>query len=176
MNMLAVTSKRKKGFVILYAVLVAAVVAAIGIAVADLVARQIFLANVARQSQAAYYVADSGRGCLLYWNSRLYFGQVFDVGGGDPGFTSSKEIKEIGDAIEKCGNISGVITQDTQVNSRNFGIRFEDSWTNFCVSGNVQQGWDGNRLINSISVSGYNAKCDDIQACRRIVERTVVSD
>jgi hypothetical protein len=58
---------RKKGFVLLYALLVAGVVLAIGMSLSGIISKQIQLSSIGRMSRVAYYAADSGRGCGMFW-------------------------------------------------------------------------------------------------------------
>ena len=72
------TKKKNRGFVLLYAVLVASIVAIGGTLLADIIAKQIVLSSVGRESQFAYYAATAGDECANYWNESLAFGFVFD--------------------------------------------------------------------------------------------------
>ncbi len=72
-------SSKKQGFVILYAVLLTMVVLAIGIILLNIIARQTLLASIERNSQIAYYAADAGRQCALYWNKQQKFGTVINI-------------------------------------------------------------------------------------------------
>ncbi len=64
MNSLA--HRPKKGFTILYAMLVAGVVLSIGVSIASIAIREIALLASAERSTVAFYVADSGAECALY--------------------------------------------------------------------------------------------------------------
>lgn len=70
------TKKKNRGFVLLYAVLVASIVAIGGTLLADIIAKQIILSSVGRESQFAYYAATAGDECANYWNEALAFGYV----------------------------------------------------------------------------------------------------
>lgn len=60
-------SKAQRGFTILFAVLIASILLAIGIAIFDITVRELRLSSIARESQLAIYAADSGVECGLYW-------------------------------------------------------------------------------------------------------------
>lgn len=66
-----------RGFTILYAVLIASILLAIGIAIFDITVRELRLSSIARESQVAVYAADAGAECALYWglptNDRVTF-------------------------------------------------------------------------------------------------------
>jgi hypothetical protein len=57
----------KQAFVLLYAVLVASVVLAIGFSLANIITKQIVLSSIGKSSRVAYYAADGGRECGLFW-------------------------------------------------------------------------------------------------------------
>lgn len=66
--------KKKDGFVLLYALLVASVVAIGGALLSDIILKQIILSGVSRDSQVAYYAAQSGEQCVHYWSRDSVFG------------------------------------------------------------------------------------------------------
>ncbi len=57
-----------RGFTIFFAVLVASLTLAIGLAIYDLLIREIELSKTATESQYAIYAADTGAECALYWD------------------------------------------------------------------------------------------------------------
>lgn len=59
-----------KGFTIYFAVLVGSLALAVGVAIFDLVSRELTLSQFATQSQYAIYAADTGIECALYWDSK----------------------------------------------------------------------------------------------------------
>jgi hypothetical protein len=59
---------KDRGFTILYAVLVGGLTLSIGLAVFNLTIRQLNLSAVGRESQFAFYAADSGVECAIYWD------------------------------------------------------------------------------------------------------------
>ena len=63
----------KRGFTIFFAVLVASLALAIGLAILDLTLRQLQLSEVTSQSQYAIYAADTGAECALYWDNKCTF-------------------------------------------------------------------------------------------------------
>ena len=68
-----------------FAVLVSSLALAIGIAIYDLVVRELLLASTNEQSQYAIYASDSGWECSLYWDSHYQGTQsIFPVDSSDP--------------------------------------------------------------------------------------------
>jgi hypothetical protein len=62
------TNPRTQGFAILYAILVSSLVLLIGVGLYEITAREIVLSSSASQSQVAFFAADTGIECALYWD------------------------------------------------------------------------------------------------------------
>ncbi len=60
--------KYKKGFTVLFAVLISSILLSIGIAILDLTLKQFTLSSVSKDSQVAFYAADTGQECGMYWD------------------------------------------------------------------------------------------------------------
>lgn len=60
-----------RGFTLLIALILTSVTLALGIALLDVAYKQILLASSAKQSQYAFYSADSILECTLYWDQRF---------------------------------------------------------------------------------------------------------
>jgi Tfp pilus assembly protein PilE len=61
----------QRGFTLLIAVILSSVVLAIGLALLDISYKQLVLASVAKNSQYAFYAADSALECALYYDQQL---------------------------------------------------------------------------------------------------------
>ncbi len=61
--------KTKCGFVLLFSLLVSSILLATGLGISRLMIRQINLATLSRDSQVAFFAADSGLECALHWNA-----------------------------------------------------------------------------------------------------------
>jgi len=62
------TQRSSRGFTLLLAVLISSILIALGSAIFDLVSKQILLSSAGRESQFAFYAADTGIECGLYWD------------------------------------------------------------------------------------------------------------
>ena len=62
------SSPRKRGFAMLFAVLLSSFLITLGLSIFSVSLKEIQIATSARDSQIAYYVADSARECALYWD------------------------------------------------------------------------------------------------------------
>ncbi|MDP3958446.1 MAG: hypothetical protein Q8Q36_03230 [bacterium] len=59
-----------RGFILPFAVLLSGILLAIGLAVFNLILKQSILASSGRESQFAFYAADSGAECALFWDAK----------------------------------------------------------------------------------------------------------
>lgn len=60
----------KKGFALLFAVLVASLLLTIGLSIFSTTLKELAIATASRQSVYAFYAADSGRECVKYWDTQ----------------------------------------------------------------------------------------------------------
>ena len=63
-----VAIKGERGFTLLFASLIAALLLAIGLAVFNISNKELILSTSARDSQFAFYAADAGLECALFWD------------------------------------------------------------------------------------------------------------
>ncbi len=66
-----IRTKRKqaqRGFTLLLAVLISSILLALGSAIFNIVSKEIILSSSGRESQFAFYAADTGIECALYWD------------------------------------------------------------------------------------------------------------
>jgi Tfp pilus assembly protein PilE len=69
----------RRGFTLILAVILTSVVLAVSLALLDIAYKQVILASTARQSQYAFYAADSALECALYYDEKL---NLFDYTAG----------------------------------------------------------------------------------------------
>lgn len=60
--------KTKKGFTVLYAVLVSSLILSLGMGIVAITLKEVQLSGSGRDSQFAFYAADSGAECAFYWD------------------------------------------------------------------------------------------------------------
>ena len=64
----SVSGPHESGFAILFAVLLASFLITLGISIFSISLKEIQITTSVRDSQIAYYIADSARECALYWD------------------------------------------------------------------------------------------------------------
>lgn len=63
------TSLQKQGIALLLSVIITSIVLAISMGLSNIVSIETFLSNTGRQSQLAFYAADAGVDCAIYWDT-----------------------------------------------------------------------------------------------------------
>lgn len=61
----------RRGFALIISVIITSVVLAVGIALLDIAYKQVLLSSSAKNSQYAFYNADSALECALYWDQKF---------------------------------------------------------------------------------------------------------
>lgn len=61
-------NNKEKGFALLFAVLVSVMVLAVGASIINISLKQVILSSAGRESQFAFYAANTGMECALYWD------------------------------------------------------------------------------------------------------------
>ena len=64
------TTINNKGFILSFTVLVASIMLAIGLGVFNILIKEVILATAARDSQYAFYAADTGAECGLFYDTK----------------------------------------------------------------------------------------------------------
>lgn len=59
---------KKEGFAMLFAVLVSSVLLSVGVSIFNLTLKELVLSSSGRESQFAFYAADTGIECAIYWD------------------------------------------------------------------------------------------------------------
>src|SRR3989344_3569012 len=65
----------RRGFTLLLSALIASIVLVLGASIFQIAQKELTLSSIGRDSQFAFYAADTGAECALYWDIRhSYFG------------------------------------------------------------------------------------------------------
>lgn len=68
------TFKSKMGFTLFVAMIVTSLLLAVGFSISNIILKQILLAGSGKESQIAFYAADSGAECAQFWDTKNYDG------------------------------------------------------------------------------------------------------
>ncbi|MEK7136416.1 MAG: hypothetical protein AAB821_02390 [Patescibacteria group bacterium] len=161
---------RKKGFVILYAVLVAGVVSIGGILLANIIVKQLMLSSFGRESQFAYYAADSGDECARQGYTHGAFG-VFNEGfDGEPEYLAG----ELGLLTCEQGDI--IEGDDGEFKKFTFNVQLVDSEDSpSCARTTI---WIHNNANSSYTIesTGLNYCADHPRQVEKVIFRSDTTD
>ena len=163
----------KKGFVALFAVLLATVVLSISIGIANISYKEVVLSSAAREANSAFFAADSGAECLLLHDLKL---GVF-TGSGVDAEISCFGLDPTDDKVSKFPPVE--YENEGSTPSYAFGYQFdlEDSCARIELHKNVEE---GDAFYTKIEAKGYNMSCLQMSTitagtaiASRLVERAV---
>lgn len=77
-------ARGSRGFTLLLAALVASIVLALGTSIFEIAQKQLTLSSIGRDSQFAFYAADTAVECALYWDFRFSYFASSTPAGIDP--------------------------------------------------------------------------------------------
>ncbi|MDO8564514.1 MAG: hypothetical protein Q7R88_00800 [bacterium] len=135
----------QKGFTLLFAVLVGSLLFSIGIAIAHVAVREIILSATAKGSEGAFYAADGGAECALYWD--------LEMAGTFPMTSASPRPRN----TIVCGGVSVPLTfvsSNAVAATTTFSAPFYSSCTEVLVAKGAPQG--GSREYTVIESRGRN--------------------
>ena len=143
----------QSGFTILLAALVASLVLALGIAVFSIAQKQLILSSTGRNSELAFYAADTGAECALYWDMRR---AAFDP------LLPVTPLTCDGNAAIAVGNTGA---------SYPISYTFSFDPNTYCVQVTVTKNTVHPRT--RIHADGFSVACADIGASSRALQRSV---
>ena len=103
----------KRGFTIFFAVLVSSLALSVGLAIYDLLIRELALSQVATQSQLAIYAADTGAECALYWDNKYNTINVTDSDGSAFATSSATQSSDYAQASQALCNLQDITNNAT---------------------------------------------------------------
>ena len=150
--------QQSKGFAILFTVLISAIILAIALGVTSISYQEIVLSSSAKEGNIAFFAADAGAECALYWDTLGAFDQA--------------------PKIPVCNGLGSVVSYSIDNFISTFRIRLNSGQNCAIVS------VDKNAVIDSLATPpilgtkieslGYNVACNLVNAGGpRIVERAI---
>ncbi len=162
--------ENNRGFTLLLASLIASLLATIGLAMFAIAQKEIRLSSMGRESQFAFYAADTGAECALFLN---YVHNAFAT---STTFTDETLAKCDGEQLIKLagqptflGGPSGV----TQFKYNLNGVGPTGVAKDYCVSVRVEKDYSNGHERTQINSLGYNVACSERATSNRTLERSV---
>jgi len=145
------THKNNRGFTLLLATLTASLLLILGSYIFNLVRKEIILSSLGRDSQFAFYAADTGAECALYWDVRY---DLFATT--TPSSSSTCDSQNLG-----------------SISFQGYGVpsTFEYEPNGYCARVSVTKNNSSPHTV--IDARGYNTTCSGIQNNPRALERAV---
>ena len=133
--------KPQRGFTLLLSVLIASILLALGLAIFNIISKEIILSSSGRESQFAFYAADTGVECALFWDVQK------------TAFATSSSVPEV-----FCGSASSTITKiyDAPTDSLISTFQFSLGGDITKPCSNVTVIRESNPLRTTIESLGYN--------------------
>lgn len=149
---------KNKGIAIYVAVTITAALILVSFSVISLALKQIVISSTARDSQSAFYAADSGVECALFWDLKNTGGSLFAT--------------STGNQTISCNNISSTVTKAVNLSTGVGTSTFSYSFTPdpYCVTVWVTKSYNGSTITTNIEARGYNS-CSTTN--QRRVERAI---
>lgn len=116
-------STTRRGFTLLIAVLIGSILIALGSAIFSIVSKEIILSSSGRESQFAFFAADTGIECALYWDVK------------HNAFSSGSALTDVA-----CGGAPAVLTRTAGNNgtsptlTTSFSFSLDSGVTNPCAT------------------------------------------
>jgi hypothetical protein len=159
-------TRSPRGFTLLLATITSTLLLILGSTVFNIIQKEIVLSSLGRDSQFAFYTADAGAECALYWDMRH---SLF-----------STTTLAVGSATCDTTDILPQLTQPSGGVFPGYGIpmEFEYEPGNLCVRVSVTKYDDATRGADDppttlIDARGYNVACGAVQSSARALERAV---
>ncbi len=73
------TNKEKRGFTLFISLIVSGLILAIGFSIGNIILKELSLGSSGKNSQIAFYAADSAAECALYWDRKNADGTPLDI-------------------------------------------------------------------------------------------------
>lgn len=150
-----------RGFTLLYSVLISSILLAIGIAIFEITVRELRLSSIVRESQYAFYAADSGIECALYWDVQATSSRIFYPGGPQTITCDGQTIANVGGAA-----YGTPMTFTAAIPNANRCVSITVTKTALDVGPNPP-------VRTVVDSRGYNVPCATLATDSRAVERTL---
>jgi Tfp pilus assembly protein PilX len=172
--------ENKRGFTLLFAILVAVMVLAVGTSIINISLKQVILSGSGRESQFAFYAANTGMECALFWdlngtklNAAGQAEYVFPPPGAEDLLRTDTEYFTCGNTNIINGNSSNSYTEDRwqtsdngQVSTKVFKIEVSHTVPGvdiieYCAQVTVEKKYidDAGSIQTTITSQGLNT-CD----------------
>lgn len=156
---------KNRGFTLLFAVLTASVLLSLALVIFSQMYKTLLLSSASKESLAAFYAADSGAECALYWDLKhepiaTFPDSIFATSTGSADYRGSDSITCNGQKFNK----SWIVNKSSNPATTNFDLYFNDDGvsppevfpTEGCTKVVVSKTENSGIIITTIESRGYN--------------------
>lgn len=155
-----------RGFTLLYAVLISSILLAVGIAIFEITVRELRLSSVVRESEFAFYAADSGIECVLYWDVQATSSRIFYPG-------APQSITCDGKTIDNVGGAAFGTPSTFSVDLPSSTLLAPDRCVSITVTKTALTADPDPPVRTVVDSRGYNVACAALATDSNAVERTL---
>lgn len=148
--------RQERGFTLLLSALVASIVLALGASIFAIAQKELALSSIGRDSQFAFYAADTGAECALYWDIRHEY------------FATSAPAIAPTCAEEDLDAVGHSVTYP-------YTVSFQIEPSGYCVDVAVTKSLtpDFQSVRTAIRADGFSVACGAIATSPRTLQRSV---
>ena len=163
--------ENERGFTLLMAALISSVVFALGASIFALAQKELTLSSIGRDSQFAFYAADTAAECALYWDFRFsYFATTTPEG-----VTPTCDTQEMGPFTVVPSQNPPYSSPYTMTSARMDFFKNVTPIGDFCAQVWVEKTINSSSgdVRTTIHADGYNVHCDQVDTSPRTLQRSV---
>ncbi|MBI5134273.1 MAG: hypothetical protein HZA81_02725 [Candidatus Taylorbacteria bacterium] len=160
--------REEKGFALLFAVLTGSVLLSIGLSIFNLTVKELLLSSSGRESQFAFYAADTGAECALYWDFKGTGVFATSSSTHSPSPSNPDCVDTIG--TPQTINVTNYLSRTSNSAVTQFSLTIPNSPAAYCAIVTVTKTAPSGIIKTEIDSRGYNT-CDTTDKGR--VERAL---
>ncbi len=159
----------QRGFTLLLAALIASIVLALGASIFGIARKQVTLSSLGRDSQFAFYAADTGAECALYWDIRENaFGSTSPA---TPPTCAGQNLSEVvTDGDRSAAPYTIEFDMDLFANADGQANTFDDN--GYCARVSITK--NTSNPFTVIRADGYSTPCSTTDSSSRALQRSVL--
>lgn len=140
------------------AALIASIVLSLGASIFTIAQKSVVLSSLGRDSQFAFYAADTGSECALFWDIRF-------------GYFATTAPASVVNPDPQCGGTS--LNASGRSTTYPYTMTFQFEPNGFCSIVTVTKSQSGSVISTVIHADGYNTNCTIKSTAARSLQRSV---
>lgn len=156
---------QQRGFTLLLAALIASIVLSLGAAIFAIAQKELALSSVGRDSQFAFYAADTAAECALYWDVR--FGSFATSSDSHPASSVS--------CAQTTPSVTVAASSQDATSTFTLSLAQIDPTKTYCANVSVAKSKNAvtNGIVTVIHADGFSSSCTTILTDPQALQRSV---